>query len=446
MKLEDHPTVKRYREKGEAIAAPRVADRLDAEWLKNMVLEAGADDAGLVEINRPELSDQRADILEVFPRTRTLISFIVRLNSENIRCPSQAVRDLEFLRTQKEADGIAGKVTRNLGKKGIGALNFACGFPMDLDKWPGKMWPISHKPIAVAAGMGHMGLNRIVLHPQFGNFILLDTILIDRDVTAYDKSVDYNPCIDCKLCAAVCPVGAIGNDGSFQFANCMTHNYRDRMGGFSDWVENIVTSKDIRTYRKKVSDPETVSMWQSLFCGIGNKSSYCMAVCPAGDEYIGPYISDRKEYIKQVVKSLQKKEETIFVVSGSDAESHVAKRFSHKTLKRVGNGLRPNSVQNFFASLPVVFQRNQAEGMDVTYHFTFSGEENCEKTVVIRNKTVEVKEGHVDTPDLHVTADTRTWLDFLAKEKSLPVALVSRKLRIKGSPKLMMAFAKCFPS
>jgi hypothetical protein len=45
-----------------------------------------------------------------------------------------------------------------------------------------------------------------------------------------------------------------------------------------------------------------------------------------------------------------------------------------------------------------------------------------------------------------VTADTRTWLDFLAKEKSLPVVLISRKLRIKGSPKLMMAFAKCFPS
>jgi len=66
--------------------------------------------------------------------------------------------------------------------------------------------------------------------------------------------------------------------------------------------------------------------------------------------------------------------------------------------------------------------------------------------VVIRNKTVEVKDGLVDSPDLQIIADTRTWLDFLAKEKSLPVALVSRKLRIKGSPKLMMAFAKCFPS
>jgi hypothetical protein len=64
MRLEDHPTVKRYREKNQA-TAPSVVDKLDAEWLKNMVLEAGADDAGLVEINRPELNDYRADILEI---------------------------------------------------------------------------------------------------------------------------------------------------------------------------------------------------------------------------------------------------------------------------------------------------------------------------------------------------------------------------------------------
>jgi putative sterol carrier protein len=165
-----------------------------------------------------------------------------------------------------------------------------------------------------------------------------------------------------------------------------------------------------------------------------------------GDEFIGPYISDRKKYIKQVVKPLQKKEETIFVVPGSDAESHVVKRFSHKTLKRVGNGLRPNSAQNFLASLPVVFQKDQSKQLDVTYHFTFTGAENCEATVIIRNKTVEVKNGHLDTPDLHVIADTRTWLKFLAKEKNLLWALVSRKIRIKGSPKLMQAFAKCFPA
>lgn len=446
MKLEDHPTVKRYREQAEAISATKAPDALDAEWLKQQVLEAGADDVGLVEINRPELGEYREDILEIFPQTQTLVSFVRRLNPENIRCISQAVRDLEFIRTQKEADGIARKITRVLAQKGVGALNYACGFPMDLDKWPGKMWPVSHKPIAVAAGLGHLGNNRNLLHPRFGNFILLNTVLVDCKALAYDSPLDYNPCIECKLCAAVCPVGAVGNDGNFQFSNCFTHNYRERLGGFADWVENIVTSKTVRDYRKKVADPETVSMWQSLSYGICNKSSYCMAACPAGDERIGLYLADRQAYMKQVVKPLQNNTENVFVIPGSDAEAHVAKRYPHKTIRRVGNGLRPNSAQNFLASLPVVFQRNQSEGLDVTYHFTFTGEEYCEATVIIQNKTLEVKAGHVDTADLRVTADTRTWLDFLAKERNLLWALLSRKIRIKGSPKLMMAFAKCFPS
>jgi epoxyqueuosine reductase QueG len=46
------------------------------------------------------------------------------------------------------------------------------------------MWVISHKPVAVAAGLGQMGIHRNVIHPKFGNFILLGTVLVDAEVSA----------------------------------------------------------------------------------------------------------------------------------------------------------------------------------------------------------------------------------------------------------------------
>jgi len=51
---------------------------------------------------------------------------------------------------------------------------------------------------------------------------------------------------------------------------------------------------------------------------------------------------------------------------------------------------------------------------------------------IIRNETVEVKGGHVDRADLKVTADSRTWLGFVAKERSLVWGLASAKDPVQG--------------
>ena len=81
MKLEDHPTVQRMHLKT-VPAVPSKQASLDTGWLKQLVLDAGADDVGFVEIGRPALDDQRQDILKAFPHTKTLISFVVRMNRE----------------------------------------------------------------------------------------------------------------------------------------------------------------------------------------------------------------------------------------------------------------------------------------------------------------------------------------------------------------------------
>ena len=66
------------------------------------------------------------------------------------------------------------------------------------------------------------------------------------------------------------------------------------------------------------------------------------------------------------------------------------RRFPHKQPRLVSNGLKPTSIKALFTRLPVVFQREASSGLDATYLFAFTGEENCAFTVEIRNKTLVV--------------------------------------------------------
>jgi len=446
MKLADHPTVRAFYEKSAAVASTAAPTKLDADWLRQLARDAGADDVGLVEIGRPALDDQRADILQCFPATKTLVSFVCRMNREPIRSTARSVANLEFHHAGDDVDDTARRIVAALEQQGIRAVNPSMGFPMEMDRFPGKAWVVSHKPVAVAAGLGQMGIHRNVIHPRFGNFILLGTVLVDAEATAYDRPLDYNPCVECKLCVAACPTGAISPDGRFDFSACYTHNYREFMGGFTNWVEQIAESKNAVDYRRKVADPESVSMWQSLSFGANYKAAYCLAVCPAGEEVIGTYLTDKSQHLADFVRPLQDKAETVYVVPGSDAEAYVPRRFPNKSVKRVGNGLRPRSIDGFLNGLPFVFQREKSAGLTSTYHFTFTGAEECQATVVIRDKTLTVTKGHTGQADLRVTADSQTWLGFLAKERSLVWALLTRRIRVKGSPKLLLAFGKCFPS
>jgi ferredoxin len=450
MQLADHPTVKRFNEHIANGGEPARPKTLDATWLRQICLDAGADDVGFVAADSSDLKDQIQEILTAFSPTKALVSFVSKMNRENIRTPARSIANLEFHATTDEINSIAKRIVAILENSGVRALNgAAAGFPMEADRWGsgGKMWVISHKPVAVAAGLGRMGIHRNVIHPQFGNFILLGTILIDTEISAYMKPVDYNPCLSCKLCVAACPTGAIGPDGAFNFSACYTHNYREFMGGFEDWIETIADSKSAKTYRNKVSSAETVSMWQSLSFGANYKAAYCLSVCPAGDDVIAPFLADRQRFNKEIIQPLRDKKEAIYVTPGSDAETYVQTHFPHKKIKRVSSGLaRTSSVRAFLNGLPLVFQRGCAKDLSATYHFTFTGREDLSATVSIADKTLRVAEGHQGVADLKITADSETWLRFLRKEANLPWALLRRRIRLKGSPRLLMAFGRCFLS
>src|SRR5262249_19827482 len=112
MKLDEHPTVRHFHENAGKHPAPPTI--LDAAWLRQLCLDCGANDAGLVEISRPALDNQRDDILRVFPPTKTLLSFVCRMNREPIRSPARSVANLEFHHTGDHVNEVARKVVATL--------------------------------------------------------------------------------------------------------------------------------------------------------------------------------------------------------------------------------------------------------------------------------------------------------------------------------------------
>lgn len=444
-KQAEHPAVKRALEARAAGLASRPPAILEANWLRELCLECGADDVGFISLSRTELDDQRDELLRVFPPAKALVSFVCRMNREPVRSVARSKANNEFGQVQEKADHVSHEIARRLEAIGVRAMNEPTAFPMEMAGFPDqKSWTISHKPISVAAGLGQMGIHRNVIHPKFGNFILLGTVLIDRPIGFEMQPIEYNPCFECKLCVAACPVGAIGSDGHFDFSACINHNYREFMGGFSDWVDTVTDSRNSATYRQRYEPDETASVWQSLSVDPQYKSAHCMAVCPAGDDVIGLYLEDKAAHVQQILRPFQDKTENVYVVKGSDAHAFTARRFPHKRIKLIKSGLAPQTIRGFIAFGEHFFQRNNAKGLEATYHFRFTGKEPAEATFQISKQTLQISSGLHGTPSIVVTADSRAFLRVVAGRLNPVVAVLRGQLKLSGPRKLMDAFQKCF--
>ena len=90
--------------------------------------------------------------------------------------------------------------------------------------------PLAERALAARAGLGFIGRNHMLIHPQLGPQILLGEIVTTLKLAA-DKPIEQN-CSNCNQCIAACPTGALGADGRFDANKCISYltiEYRDEI-------------------------------------------------------------------------------------------------------------------------------------------------------------------------------------------------------------------------
>jgi epoxyqueuosine reductase QueG len=77
---------------------------------------------------------------------------------------------------------------------------------------------LSYKKAGVLAGLGTFGRNQLLIHPEWGPWMMLRTVVTEAALPC-DRPLALSPCEGCRLCLDACPRGALSERG-FDRARC----------------------------------------------------------------------------------------------------------------------------------------------------------------------------------------------------------------------------------
>jgi len=425
-----------------------------------------ADDVGIVSIDHPAIAHELDEIRYVYPHARSLIVLIAEENKPAMQSRYLPTANHELYETEERLFQWNHDVIRLLKTLGAEGLTTTVGWPQEVSvRWADKIWPLSHKLVAQAAGLGIIGTSRNFLHPKFGAYCLIDTVLtnLEFDASEYEaeRALDWNPCLECNLCVASCPTDAIKADGEFDFFACYNHTYRDSIPGFIDFARDLAEAKP-KKFEHRWSDAEIASLWQSMAFRVEYRCFNCVATCPA--EIHEAFHTDKNEralYLKETLKPLtharRVTDEQFVIDTPSARERHGIAPGRYRTprdaTKPGQHGVRLVQLQRIrvcnidtmMRMMPYYFRPEEAGDLDSTCQLDFCGEGGGRWVLRIADQRCNVRPGTIDAPDLTVRCDGRLFLGIHRGEVSPITSLVTGKIRLEGRKELFLAFPRIFP-
>jgi len=421
------------------------------------------DDVGVISIDDPALDHERAEIRYVYPHARSLVCLIAEENKAAMQSRYLPSANNELYRCEERLWEMGRKTVKYVNRLGGEGLTTTIGWPMEVgQRWADKIWPLSHKLVAQAAGLGVIGTSRNFLHRKFGAYCLIDTVVTNLELDTYDGRVDWNPCLQCNLCIASCPTDAIKPDGNFDFFACYNHTYRDSIPGFLDLVQDLAEAKPKR-FRKRWADNEIAALWQAMAFKVEYRCFNCVATCPAEIETVFHGERDvRRRYLDETLKPLTYTrgiEDAQFVIDtpGTRERLNVPPGEWRTPVDRAGQSaagtrlvslrrIRTQNVDAMMRWMPQYFRADEAAGLAFTTQFRFEGAGGGDWAMRIANGRCEVRPGTIEPADLVIRTSATYFLAVHRGEANPVWGLLTGRIRLGGRRGLFLHMPRLFPT
>ena len=254
--------------------------------IKQKTLSLGADLVGIASPRAMEKYEDQYEWIEKIlppPGTNAIIVAGIRIPSSVLETSRENPRIAQFSTQGLYAKliQIAQDLSLFLDDLGYRSAAIPTHLPVPMTaKGLGLKAEVSHRHTALEAGLGNLGVNGLLITPEFGPRVRFVSILTDAPLAA-DKPYAERPCNDCMKCVKACPVQAIGEDGKVNVFACAPNILKHGLPGLVRFATKIAKA-DLNKKKELIRSPEFWEYWQNLSTGNFYYCFECLRVCPIG--------------------------------------------------------------------------------------------------------------------------------------------------------------------